>query len=94
MTDEDSLSEIPPEQRVKILPGGEFIVPGDMKLRDVNEILDMNLESDYYTTLGGWLLERFDSLPSIGQALKYQKALFIVEDQLLRRIVSVRIKLL
>jgi putative hemolysin len=94
MTDEDSLTEIPPEQRVKILPGGEFIIPGDMKLRDLNELLGTNLESDYYTTLGGWLLEKFDALPSIGRAIRFGQVLFIVEDQLLRRIVSVRIKLL
>jgi putative hemolysin len=93
MMDESSVGEIPPENRIKIISGREFIVPGDMKLSDVNEILKLHLESDEYTTLGGWLLEHFDSLPSTGEALKDNSVLFVIEDQSRRRIQTVRVKL-
>ncbi len=82
-----------PEQLVQIINPHEFIIPGDMKLTDLNEILGLNLESEEYTTIGGWLLEKFDYLPSVGEALKHNNIVYLVEDQAKRRIVSVRIKM-
>ena len=91
MTDDD-VSQIPAEQRIKFISGREFIVPGDMKLDDVNAILKLNLESEEFMTIGGWLLERFGSLPSTGEIFYWQNVLFIIEDQAHRRIRKIRIK--
>lgn len=91
MTDEDS-SRIAPEQRIKFVSGNEFIVPGDMRLEDVNAILKLNLESEMFLTLGGWLLEKFDALPSTGEVFYWQNVLFVIEDQAQRRIRQVRIR--
>ena len=71
----------------------EFLVPGDMKLDDLNNVLYMSLSSENFDTLGGWLLERFDELPAVGSVYKKDGTLFIVEDQSARRIQTVRIKL-
>lgn len=92
MSDAGNHNEIPAESRVKIISPKEFLVPGDMHLSDVNSILNMNLQSENFSTLGGWLLEKFDSLPSSGEALRYKENLFIVEDQSQRRITLVRIR--
>ncbi|MCR5045299.1 MAG: hemolysin family protein [Treponema sp.] len=85
--------EIPAEERIKIISSKEFLVPGDMRLMDLNEILHLDLTSDNYDTLAGFLLEKFDSIPSSGEARLIDGALFVVEDQSQRRIKSVRIKL-
>ncbi len=92
MHDEFSDNEVAPENRIQILSGSEFIVPGDMKLSDINDILHLHLDSEEYLTIAGWLLERFDALPSTGEAIKYDNTIFVVEDQTRHRIVSVRIK--
>ncbi len=92
ITDEYGASEVPPEKRVKVIGTREFIVPGDMKLDDLNDVLKLNLESEVYNTLGGWLLEKFDELPSVGAVYKSAGVVYIVEDQSARRIQSVRIK--
>ena len=92
MSDAGNHNEIPAEARVKIISPKEFLVPGDMHLSDVNSILNMDLQSENFSTLGGWLLEKFDSLPSSGEALRFKENLFIVEDQTQRRITLVRIK--
>ena len=84
---------MPAELRVKLVGPDEFIVPGDMKIDDVNDVLKLDLESEEWTTLGGWLLERFGNLPSAGEVLQWNRHLFIIEDQAQRRILSVRIKL-
>ena len=91
MTDEDN-SRVAPEQRIKFVSGNEFIVPGDMALEDVNAILKLDLESDMFQTLGGWLLEKFDRLPSTGEIFYWQNVLFVIEDQAQRRIRQVRIR--
>ncbi len=84
--------EIPAEDRIKIISPKEFLVPGDMKLVDINSILNLKLQSEEYDTLGGWLMEKFDALPSTGEALQNEGTLFAVEDQSQRRIRVVRIR--
>ena len=85
--------EIPAEERIKIISPKEFLVPGDMRLNDLNAILNLNLSSEDYDTLAGFLMEKFDALPSSGEAVRISRALFVVEDQSQRRIKMVRIKL-
>lgn len=85
--------EIPAEDRIKIISPKEFLAPGDMRLNDLNAILNLNLSSEDYDTLAGFLMEKFDALPSSGEAVRISRALFVVEDQSQRRIKMVRIKL-
>ena len=94
MTDEFGGSELSPEQRIQVVSTNEFIVPGDMKTDEVEEVLNIKLESEVYDTLGGWLLERFDELPPVGAVYFYKEAnaIMIVDDQSARRIQQVRIK--
>ncbi len=91
MTDDDK-SKIPAEERIKLVSANEFIVPGDLKLDDLNSILKLDLESDEYMTLGGWLLEKIGYLPSTGEIFNWKNCLFFIEDQSQRRIQQVRIK--
>ena len=91
-TDEYGMTELPPEKRITVISTAEFLVPGDMKLDDLNDVLKMSLYSENFDTLGGWLLERFGELPSTGEAYREDGVIFVVEDQSARRIQSVRIR--
>jgi putative hemolysin len=91
--DEYPSAEIPPEKRITVISSLEFIVPGDLRLYDVNELLDLDIESENYDTLGGWLLEQFDALPASGETIKRSSVVYKVEDQSKRRIQSVRVRL-
>ncbi|HAH60790.1 MAG TPA: HlyC/CorC family transporter [Treponema sp.] len=92
MTDENATSDIEPESRITLAGKNEYVVPGDMKIEDVNAVLKLSLESEEFNTLGGWLLEKFGSLPSVGEAYVDGNVAYFVEDQARRRILSVRIK--
>lgn len=92
MTDDNLVASVPPEERVKIISKNEFILPGDMKISDANELFNFSLESEDFNTVGGWLLEQFGSLPYTGEIFKYGSTLFIVEDQSQRRIKSIRVR--
>lgn len=89
---EDS-SEVPLESRIHPISTYEYLVPGDMKIDDVNELLKLDLFSEDYDTLAGWLLEKFDSLPESGESLKNGNVLYTVEEQSQRRIQTVKINL-
>jgi putative hemolysin len=86
-------NELPPENRIHPLSILEYIVPGDMKIDDTNELLDLDLESDDCNTFGGWLLEEFGELPEIGSVLKKDGVIYKIEEQSQRRIRSVRVTL-
>ena len=92
MSDENAYDNTAPENKVELVSLNTFIVPGDMKIDDANEILGLTLESDEMNTVGGWLLEQFGYLPASGTVLIKDKNLFTAEDVSGRRIVSVRVK--
>lgn len=93
ITDEYGMTEIAPEERITVVNTKEFLIPGDMKLDDFNDIMKMNLDSESFDTIGGWLLEKFGELPSTGAAFKDTNAVYMVEDQSARRIQLIRLKL-
>ncbi|MBR6340766.1 MAG: HlyC/CorC family transporter [Treponema sp.] len=93
MTDENSRDNIPPEEKIKLVSANTFIVPGDLKLDEINSILHLNLKSDEMNTFGGWVLEQFGYLPSAGMVLVKNKILYTVEEVTQRRISSVKIKI-
>ncbi len=92
MTDENTYDNTAPEDKVTLVSLNTFIVPGDMKIDDANEILGLNLESEDMNTVGGWLLEQIGYLPAAGMVFIKDKNLFTAEDVSGRRIVSVRVK--
>jgi putative hemolysin len=86
-------NELPPEKRIHPVSIVEYLVPGDIKIDDANELLDLDLESENYNTIGGWLLEQFGELPEIGATIKRDGVIYRIEEQSQRRIQSVRINL-
>jgi CBS domain containing-hemolysin-like protein len=52
-----------PLERVRILSPGHIRVPGNLRLDDINALLRTSLDSRYYETLGGFLMEQLERLP-------------------------------
>ena len=92
MTDENSYDSLPAEDKIQLVSYNTFIVPGELLLDDVNEILGLRLESEDMNTIGGWLLEQFGYLPSTGNVFVLDNVIYTVEDVYQRRIVSVRVR--
>lgn len=93
ITDEHGMVESTPDKRISVVNVDEFLVPGDIDLDDLNDYLGLNLKSELYNTLGGFLLEKMGELPVIGSIFKHEGVYFIIEDQSQRRIQTVRIRL-
>ena len=56
--DEDEVEDIK-----EIQPEREYVVQGSAKLDDINESLHINLESEDYDSIGGYIIEQLDCLP-------------------------------
>lgn len=57
------------EEFIKEVGEREYIVEGSMSLDDLNDNLDLNLESEDYDSLGGFIIEHLDRLPEEGDEI-------------------------
>jgi CBS domain containing-hemolysin-like protein len=60
----------------------EFIVEGAMSLDDLNDRIDLHLESEDYDSLGGYIIEHLDRLPDEKDELVVQDGVRMVVDSL------------
>lgn len=52
----------------EIVPGREYMLSGSLKLDDMNEALGLDLESEEYDSIGGYIIEHSeDNLPHVGE---------------------------
>ena len=56
-----------PSRLVQVLAPNHLKIPGNLRLDDFNALLKTNLDSEYYETVAGFLLERFGHLPVPGE---------------------------
>lgn len=67
------------EDSIQKIKDGEYIIEASMKLDDLNELLELGLESEDYDSLGGFIIERLDHLPIEGESVVYETMTFVVE---------------
>ena len=70
------------DEYIKKISDTEYIVEGSLNLDDLNEQLDINLESDDYDSLGGFIIERLDCFPQVGASLETEDGIRLVVDSL------------
>ena len=75
-----------PNELIQVISSTHIRVPGNLKLADLNALLKTTLDSVYYETVGGFVLELAGKLPSKGERYKYGNLTFLVDDLLTRRI--------
>ena len=72
----------------------EYIVEGSMNLDDLNDRLDLDLTSDEYDSLGGFIIERLDRLPEVGDHITTETGIRLIVEKLDKnRIESVHVYL-
>ena len=101
ITMEDLLEEIVGELRdeydkeeendIVKLNDSEYEVDGSIRLDDLNDVLETNLDSEVYESVGGYILELLDHLPSVGETATQSNITFKVVSMDKNRIQRVRI---
>lgn len=60
----------------------EYIVEGSINLDELNDRLELDLKSDEYDSLGGFIIERLDRLPEAGDSIDTEEGIHMVVDRL------------
>lgn len=68
------------EQELVELGPGEYVVEGSMKLDDLNDQLDLELESEDYDSVGGLIIGQLDRLPEEGEEVICDGIRLVVES--------------
>lgn len=92
ITLEDILEEIVGEIRdeydeneedfVKQISELEYVIEGSMNLDDLNDRLNLSLESEDYDSLGGFIIEHLDRLPEAGDSIITEDGIKLVVETL------------
>ena len=78
-----------PMRSVRFINTSQLVLPGALKLEDCNELLHTDFHSDYYDTLGGFLLEKWGYLPHTNKRITCGRITFTVTHIINRRIDTV-----
>lgn len=71
--EEDFIQEISPL---------EYKIEGSMNLDDLNDRLDLSLESEDYDSLGGYIIEQLDRFPEVGDFITTEDGIRLVVESL------------
>ena len=91
ITMEDILEEIVGEIRdeydkdetdaiIEMKPGREYLIDGSTNLTDVNDTLKIDLESEEYDSLGGYIIEKLDRLPKSGETIQLDNGIKMITE--------------
>jgi len=81
------------EQLVAPLTKGTFAVAAMVSIDDLNEQLEIDLPTEDYETLGGFLYDLADSIPQEGTQLEYEGIKFLIKEVKGQRITKVELGL-
>lgn len=74
-------------------PDNTYSVDARLLLEEINDVLEMNLDSESFDTIGGWLYSKIEIPPKINEKIVYDENEFIVEEVDNVRITRVLIRL-
>lgn len=91
ITMEDILEEIVGEIRdeydkdetdaiIEMKSGREYLIDGSTNLTDVNDTLKIDLESEEYDSLGGYIIEKLDRLPKSGETIQLDNGIKMITE--------------
>ncbi|MDR2166528.1 MAG: hemolysin family protein [Clostridiales bacterium] len=85
--------EIKDNEITCISPGEEYLILGSVKIEDFNELLEIELHSEDYDTMAGYVLGLFGYIPTQGETIEYGDITFSVETVERNRINSLRVEI-
>jgi len=75
-----------PMRSVKFMNASQLSIPGSLRLEECNELLHTDFHSDYYDTIGGFLLEKWGYLPHTNEKITCGRITFTAAQVINRRI--------
>lgn len=81
------------DDEIQVISSKEFLVEGSTKISDVNEILDIELESEEFDSIGGYIIGYIKHIPEEEEIIEVHGIKFHIESVDKNRIKKIRILL-
>lgn len=81
------------EDEIQVISPNEFLVDGSTKISDVNEILNIELESEEFDSIGGYIIGYIKHIPEENEIIEMDNIKFNIESVDKNRIKKIRIML-
>ena len=79
------------EKEIEIVGENEYVVDGTTRLDLVNEMLNLDLQSEDFDSIGGFIIGLVGKLPEIGDTVSYRNLQFSIENIDKNRIDKIRV---
>jgi putative hemolysin len=79
------------EDKIEVIKEDEYIVDGDTKISMVNEMIGLNIESEDFDSIGGFVTGILGRLPKTGETINYNDTKFIIQSTSRNRIIKLKI---
>jgi putative hemolysin len=79
------------EDKIEVIKEDEFIVNGNTKISMVNEMIGLNIESEDFDSIGGFVTGILGRLPKTGETINYNNTKFIIQKISKNRIEKLKI---
>ncbi len=77
--------------KIEVIKEDEYIVDGNTKISMVNEMIGLNIESDDFDSIGGFVTGILGRLPKTGETINYNDTKFIIQNTSKNRIIKLKI---
>ncbi len=79
------------EEEIQVISSNEFLVDGSTKINDVNEVLGIELESEEFDSIGGYIIGYIKHIPEENEVIEVDGIKFNIESVDKNRIKQIRI---
>lgn len=79
------------EEEIVKINDHEYVVEGTSRIPEINEALNLNIISEDFDSIGGFVIGLFDRFPTDGERITYENCTFVIEETLNNRINRLRI---
>ena len=88
---QDEFEAIEAEKEVEVLDESTFVVTGSTGLDEINELVETEIKSEEFHTIGGFLFGLFGHLPKTGEQLRYHDLRFLILEMDGKKVEKVKI---
>lgn len=76
---------------IETIKEGEYVVDGSTRIDELNEMIGTKIESEYYDSIGGFVIGELGRLPQAGESMEYENVKLIVESVDKNRVKKIKI---
>lgn len=77
----DEYDDSEEEDLTEIIPDREYVALGSARLDDLDDQIHLNIVSDDYDSIGGYIIEQLDRFPTAGESVTTDSGVRLVVDK-------------